>query len=74
MRRHAGKHPLNQSFGGNLQAAPVILSPPAKRAIGRRHSAGSGAGGDEDTVTLFPALTVSEETVHQGLDILEQCM
>jgi acetylornithine/succinyldiaminopimelate/putrescine aminotransferase len=46
----------------------------AESLADRCRDAGLLISGDEDTVTLFPALTVSEETVHQGLDILEQCM
>ena len=28
---------------------------------------------DDDTLTLFPALTISSSVVHEGLDILERC-
>jgi 4-aminobutyrate aminotransferase-like enzyme len=29
---------------------------------------------DDDTLTLFPALTISRSVVHEGLDILERCL
>lgn len=29
---------------------------------------------DDDTITLFPALTISRSVVHEGLDILERCL
>jgi acetylornithine/N-succinyldiaminopimelate aminotransferase len=29
---------------------------------------------DDDTLTLFPALTISKRTVQEGLDILERCL
>jgi acetylornithine/succinyldiaminopimelate/putrescine aminotransferase len=29
---------------------------------------------DDDTLTLFPALTISRRTVREGLDILEHCL
>jgi acetylornithine/N-succinyldiaminopimelate aminotransferase len=29
---------------------------------------------DDNTLTLFPALTISRSVVHEGLDILERCL
>ncbi|HVY40522.1 MAG TPA: aspartate aminotransferase family protein [Polyangia bacterium] len=29
---------------------------------------------DDDTLTLFPALTISSSVLHEGLDILERCL
>jgi putrescine aminotransferase len=29
---------------------------------------------DDETLTLFPALTISRRTVQEGLDILERCL
>lgn len=40
----------------------------------RCRKAGLLLGNDGDTLTLFPALTVSRRTVHEGLDILERCL
>jgi putrescine aminotransferase len=40
----------------------------------RCRKAGLLLGDDGDTLTLFPALTISRKTVHEGLDILERCL
>jgi acetylornithine/N-succinyldiaminopimelate aminotransferase len=40
----------------------------------RCRKAGLLLGIDDDTLTLFPALTISRRTVHEGLDILERCL
>jgi acetylornithine/N-succinyldiaminopimelate aminotransferase len=40
----------------------------------RCREAGLILGSDDDTLTLFPALTISRRTVHEGLDILERCL
>jgi 4-aminobutyrate aminotransferase-like enzyme len=29
---------------------------------------------DDDSLTLFPALTISSSAVNEGLDILERCL
>jgi acetylornithine/N-succinyldiaminopimelate aminotransferase len=40
----------------------------------RCRKAGLILSADDDTFTLFPALTISRRTVHEGLDILERCL
>jgi 4-aminobutyrate aminotransferase-like enzyme len=36
--------------------------------------AGLLISGEEDTVTLFPALTIDEQTARAGLDVIERCL
>jgi putrescine aminotransferase len=40
----------------------------------RCRKAGLILGVDDDTLTVFPALTISRKTVHEGLDILQRCL